>query len=124
MLNHAFSSEMEATTDFNLNRFQNRSWVFVAGKNMTAYKGSFATTLDRKFVNWLLHNRTARAYRDWLAENSSLPDESYWATLYFNHFATFIRNKQDGDFLTRFTLWNNHEWQCEGKVSNTFLCFL
>jgi hypothetical protein len=48
--------------------------------NLTVYKGSKNTILSRSMTLFLLYHTIARAFKEWLAD-TSVPDESYYATM-------------------------------------------
>lgn len=62
--------------------------------NLTIYKGSFAVSLSRQFVNFVCQNKTAVDYLEWL-EDTIIPDEQFWATLIYNKGAS----STNGSFL-------------------------
>ncbi|XP_055865606.1 beta-1,3-galactosyl-O-glycosyl-glycoprotein beta-1,6-N-acetylglucosaminyltransferase-like [Biomphalaria glabrata] len=90
--------------------------------NITAIKGSVHIAVNRDFVDYILHHRTAKDLLDWV-KNTSIPDETFFTTL--NHNPQLgIRGTYKGvpetdnddsmikPFLTRFKNWG--EKLCAG----------
>lgn len=121
MLNYSLSCDLEVTTNININRFKGQRSFVVNNHTLRAFKGSFGATLDRNFVDFVAHDATANAFLVWLGTNSSIPDESFWQTLYYSLFANYTGERIRDDFLTRFTLWWGDKRQCQG-VSENMLC--
>ncbi|BFZ13672.1 hypothetical protein BsWGS_16711 [Bradybaena similaris] len=93
-------------------------------------KGSVHITVNRDFVDYVLHNKTAKALLQWAEKNTSVPDETFFATL--NHNPQLgIRGSYKGvpetddngkPFLTRFKNWGS--FKCDGGVYVRAICIL
>ena len=51
--------------------------------NITPVKGSVHITVNRKFVEYIVHNSTAHEILGWL-KRGPVPDEAYFSTLNYN----------------------------------------
>ena len=51
--------------------------------NFTFYKGSTHVALSRAFVNFTLNDQVAKDFLKWV-EDTQIPDETYYPTLYKN----------------------------------------
>ncbi|CAB3990628.1 beta-1,3-galactosyl-O-glycosyl-glyco beta-1,6-N-acetylglucosaminyltransferase-like isoform X2 [Paramuricea clavata] len=52
-------------------------------QNFTFYKGSTYVVLSRAFVDFILHDKLARDFLEWV-KDTRIPDETYYPTLYRN----------------------------------------
>ena len=52
-------------------------------QNFTFYKGSTYVVLSRAFVDFILHDKLARDFLEWV-KDTKIPDETYYPTLYRN----------------------------------------
>ncbi len=93
--------------------------------DVTIYKGSFASTLSREFVNFAINADFPKAFLEWL-NDTYIADEQYWATLIhnskvgtpggfpgncLNHFGNSIK-----PFVSRYHVWpDSIGRQCYGK---------
>ncbi|XP_033758606.1 beta-1,3-galactosyl-O-glycosyl-glycoprotein beta-1,6-N-acetylglucosaminyltransferase-like [Pecten maximus] len=87
-------------------------------------KGSVHITVNRDFVDYVLHNQTAIDFLNW-TRGVDIPDECFFASLNHNpHLG--IRGTYKGEpetstdvkpFLTRFKNWGGEpfDWPCHGK---------
>ncbi|CAG5115950.1 unnamed protein product [Candidula unifasciata] len=97
---------------------------------ITPVKGSVHITVNRDFVGYILHNKTAKALLEWAKNNVSVPDETYFATL--NHNPQLgVRGAYKGvpetdgkgkPFLTRFKNWGSNK--CAGGQYVRAICIL
>ena len=60
-----------------------RSLNYLVPDNVTVYKGSFAASLSRDFVHWMLTDPVPLAVYAWL-NGTYVPDELLWPTLVNN----------------------------------------
>ncbi|KAH9514861.1 Beta-1,3-galactosyl-O-glycosyl-glycoprotein beta-1,6-N-acetylglucosaminyltransferase [Bulinus truncatus] len=95
--------------------------------NITAVKGSVHIAVNRDFVDYVLHNQTAKDLLDWV-KTTRVPDETFFSTL--NHNPQLgIRGSYKGlpetdpdtsmgkPFLTRFKNWGHppRGYPCAGR---------
>ncbi|XP_067674440.1 beta-1,3-galactosyl-O-glycosyl-glycoprotein beta-1,6-N-acetylglucosaminyltransferase-like [Haliotis asinina] len=91
---------------------------------ITPVKGSVHIVVNRGFVDYVLHNKTAQDFLAWV-KNVDVPDETFFTSL--NHNAHLrVPGAYLGDpetdrlikpFLARFKNWGNEpfDWPCEGQ---------
>ncbi|KAH9509278.1 Beta-1,3-galactosyl-O-glycosyl-glycoprotein beta-1,6-N-acetylglucosaminyltransferase [Bulinus truncatus] len=106
-------------------------WKTSPPHNMTAVKGSVHIAVNRDFVDYILHNQTAKDLLDWV-KTTRVPDETFFATL--NHNPQLgIRGSYRGipetdpvtsmmkPFFTRFKNWA--DLPCAGRFVRS-ICIL
>lgn len=96
---------------------------------LTMYKGSFATSMTKEFVEFLFTNPTSIRFYEWL-NNSKCAEEQYWVSIIHNlqlnapgafpgqclHFYQY-RGKWK-PFASRYQVWDRNWWHppvCNGK---------
>ncbi|BFZ13675.1 hypothetical protein BsWGS_16714 [Bradybaena similaris] len=120
------ANDLEGTVKrANLNRWRARPPL-----GIRPVKGAVHVTVNRDFVDYILHNETAKALLYWAEKNTSVPDETFFATL--NHNPQLgIRGAYKGvpetdpiikPFLTRFKNWG--AYSCAGGVWVRAICIL
>ena len=83
--------------------------------NFTFYKGSTYVVLSKAFVNFILHDKLARDFLEWV-NNTGKPEETFYQTLYFNvDFDKYFRNNTFNGPNTRYVNWSGHRAPCHGK---------
>lgn len=104
---------------------------------LTMYKGSFATTMSKEFVEFLFKNPTSIKFFEWL-NNTKCPEEHYWATLIHNlplnapgafpgeclHF--YAQHGKTKPFMSRYQIWPFDWWHksvCNGQWMKTSCVF-
>ncbi|KAL3864370.1 hypothetical protein ACJMK2_006060 [Sinanodonta woodiana] len=91
--------------------------------NISIVKGSAYGAFSRKFVEFILTDRKARAFLDWTRDIYS-PDEYYWATLNFNtHLGApggYSGHPDGKKFLAVYADWGK---DCHGKYIRSICIF-
>nr|XP_034333292.1 beta-1,3-galactosyl-O-glycosyl-glycoprotein beta-1,6-N-acetylglucosaminyltransferase [Crassostrea gigas] len=92
-------------------------------------KGSVHVTLNRRFVEYVITNRVAADFLEWV-NKTGIPDETFFATLIHNpqlEIPGSFKGKLETDFgirkpfLSRFKNWNS--WPCGGKYVRSICIF-
>lgn len=78
-------------------------------------KGSFSAALHRNFVNFILNDKIAKNFLDYL-NDTFIADEAFWATLYHSHL-------QAMEFRTRYTHWGSYKPTCGGYYEHGLCVF-
>ncbi|XP_059145298.1 beta-1,3-galactosyl-O-glycosyl-glycoprotein beta-1,6-N-acetylglucosaminyltransferase-like [Physella acuta] len=78
-------------------------------------KGSVHITVNRHFVDYILHNETARDLLNW-TRHTDLPDETFFATLNFNPQlgirGTFNGDPETRSYISRYKIWYSNTARC------------
>ncbi|KAH9514857.1 Beta-1,3-galactosyl-O-glycosyl-glycoprotein beta-1,6-N-acetylglucosaminyltransferase [Bulinus truncatus] len=113
------ANDLEGT----IKRADKERWKSSPPHNITAVKGSVHIVVNRDFVDYILHNQTAKDLLDWV-KTTSVPDETFFSTLNHNP-QLAIRGSYRGipetefntsmvkPFLTRFKNWEGQP--CAGR---------
>ncbi|XP_069131827.1 beta-1,3-galactosyl-O-glycosyl-glycoprotein beta-1,6-N-acetylglucosaminyltransferase-like [Argopecten irradians] len=87
-------------------------------------KGPVHITVSRDFVDFVLHNKTAKQFLEW-CKKTRMPDETFFSSL--NHNTNLgIKGSYNGTvrpFMTRFKNWKWQPWHCYGKFVRTICIF-
>uniref|UniRef100_A0A915KTC6 Uncharacterized protein n=1 Tax=Romanomermis culicivorax TaxID=13658 RepID=A0A915KTC6_ROMCU len=97
---------------------------------LVLYKGTYAATMPREFVDFVFQNRTAMQFYDWL-DNTRCGEEYFWATLAHNRFLkapghfpgscieTYDHIRKPKPWISRYQLWEDIKDDynnCKGKM--------
>ncbi|XP_067685318.1 beta-1,3-galactosyl-O-glycosyl-glycoprotein beta-1,6-N-acetylglucosaminyltransferase 3-like isoform X2 [Haliotis asinina] len=99
--------------------------------NITTVKGAVHIAASRGFVDYVLHNSTARDLLEWV-KKTEVPDETFFSTLNHNPqlgvpgaYKGRLDNP-DKPFLARFKSWYGSKmgnWSCTGKLVRSVCVF-
>ncbi|KAH9504570.1 Beta-1,3-galactosyl-O-glycosyl-glycoprotein beta-1,6-N-acetylglucosaminyltransferase [Bulinus truncatus] len=118
-----------------VNRTIRRRWRTQPPHNLTVVQGSVHIVVNRDFVDYILHNQTAKDLLDWV-KHTIIPDETFFTML--NHNPQLgIRGSYKGipesepdastvkPFLARFKnwRWSKHGYPCAGRYVR-YICIL
>ncbi|XP_059144081.1 beta-1,3-galactosyl-O-glycosyl-glycoprotein beta-1,6-N-acetylglucosaminyltransferase-like [Physella acuta] len=102
-------------------KFRKNRWPTKPPRRLRPVKGSVHVVVNRDFVDYILHNNTAKDLLEWVKE-TVVPDETFFATLNYNpHLG--IRGSYKGDpdihrlikpYLARFKNWGGIP--CAGRT--------
>lgn len=101
--------------------------------NLTIYKGSVATALNRETIKFVLENKIARDFLNWL-NDTLMPDELYWSTLNHNEFLQIpggypgrcVQTTEDSykTWISRFAIWQQYDHlHCNGTFRHSVCLF-
>ncbi|OWF39224.1 beta-1,3-galactosyl-O-glycosyl-glycoprotein beta-1,6-N-acetylglucosaminyltransferase-like [Mizuhopecten yessoensis] len=79
-------------------------------------KGSLHVAVNRHFVDYVLHNDTAKKLLDW-CKKTEIPDETFFVSLHYNKHLG-IQGSSTGEtrmYRTRFKTWAGSYLPCKGK---------
>lgn len=105
-----------------LNRWATR-WE-KAGKapaGIIPVKGDLQIAVNREFVDYVLHNKTAKKFLKWCSK-TKVPDETFFVSLHYNKhlniggsYTDDQGNSTDPPYITRFKTWEGTAKPCHGK---------
>ncbi|KAJ8310522.1 hypothetical protein KUTeg_012387 [Tegillarca granosa] len=126
MFNCSVYNQLLFNTPLYLSRANENRWD-KAGKppdSIIPTKGSVHITANRAFIDFILHNETAKRFLNWTKE-TSVPDETFFSSINHNPHLN-VPGSYQGEpetdpfikpFLTRFKNWGTwpFDWKCYGK---------
>ncbi|XP_064647323.1 beta-1,3-galactosyl-O-glycosyl-glycoprotein beta-1,6-N-acetylglucosaminyltransferase-like [Lineus longissimus] len=112
------------TSVFHFGMWPTPIWKPPTSINVTLTKGAVHITASRAFVDYVLHNATAKLFLDWV-KNTGIPDETFFTSLHHSPqlgVPGAFKGEPEPDpvnhaYLTRFKNWGYwpYDYPCAGK---------